>query len=376
MDYWPTDGWRNTTPSEQDMNSTKLQEMLDYIDSENYPIISTAVVRHGYMVLEEYRFEYRNENSTQFMYSVTKSFTSALIGIALAQGYFDNLSHPVLSFFPDKVIETPDERRGRVTIENLLTMRSGIFWDETSAPFTSPDNGVYHLMSQDGVEYVLNLPMVAEPDELWHYNTGASHLLSGIIQATTEMTTKEFGDETLFGPLGFSRQTWARDAAGVVRGGFDLKITLRDMTKFGLLYLNNGTWDGEQIVPADWVAASTNTTTNLGYNLGYGYQWWTIPEDGIYYAAGLYGQYIYVIPEYDLVVTFTSMVQDGPYLHQALLTSYILPAARDGADDNNTPGETNNELLTTGLYLSAAIAIPIVAVAVLWYYRKRTSIQS
>ncbi|MHA2460160.1 MAG: serine hydrolase domain-containing protein, partial [Candidatus Thorarchaeota archaeon] len=362
--------------SEQDMNSTKLQDMLDYIDSTNYPIISAAVVRHGYMVLEHYRSEYRNENSTQYMYSVTKSFTSALIGIALAQGYFDNLSQPVLPFFPDKVIEIPDERRERVTIENLLTMRSGIFWDETSAPFTSPDNGIYHLMSQDGVEYVLNLPMVAEPDELWHYNTGASHLLSGIIQATTEMTAKEFGDETLFGPLGFSEQTWATDASGVVRGGFDLKITLRDMTKFGLLYLNNGTWDGEQIVPADWVTASTNTITDLGYNSGYGYQWWTLPDDGIFYAAGLYGQYIYVIPEYDMVVTFTSMVQNGPYLHQILLTNYIIQAAQDGADDDSTPGVINNELLTNGLYLSAAIALPIAAVSVLWYYRKRSSLQS
>ena len=92
MDYWPTNGWRNTTPAEQNMSSIRLQEMLDYIDSENYPIISMAVVRHGYMVLEEYMTEYRNENSTQFMYSVTKSFTSALIGIALAQGYIDNLS--------------------------------------------------------------------------------------------------------------------------------------------------------------------------------------------------------------------------------------------------------------------------------------------
>jgi CubicO group peptidase (beta-lactamase class C family) len=324
-DYWPTEGWQNSTPEEQGLDSARLQEMMNYIDDNNIAIQSVLVVRNGYKVLEEYPGVVYRQDSTHLLYSVTKSFTSALVGIAIDQGYIDNVSVPMLSFFPEYNITNEDPRRERITIEHLLTMRSGMFWDETSVPFSSPLNGIYQINTGDGVEFMLNADMVAEPGTLWHYNTGASHLLSAIVQVATGMTTLEFAEENLFGPLNITPAYWSRDLAGWYKGGYDLRMNTRNMAKFGYLYLNNGTWDGTQIIPEDWVQTSSSSISEVNDYTGYGYQWWTTPELGMYSARGLYGQYIFVIPEYDIVVAFFSNIIQGAHPHENLIARYILP---------------------------------------------------
>lgn len=333
-DYWPTDSWRFSTPGEQGMDSNRLQNMIDYIESNNIAIHSVIVLRHGYIVLEKYPTSEYNENVTHLLYSVTKSFTSSLIGIAIDEGYIANVSQRVLDFFPNRTIGNLDERKERMTLEHLLTMRSGMEWDEWSAPFTSPENDVWHLYAgPDGLQYALNLSMVAEPGTLWHYNTGVSHILSGIIQETTGMKTLEFANEHLFGPLGIHNVIWGTDRQGVNQGGFDLRLRPRDMAKFGLLYLNNGTWDSKHIVSADWVAISTSTITLHNNNQGYGYQWWTLPKFGVYFAAGLYGQFIFVVPDHDLAVVFTSgLPRDAIAPHPQMVIEFIIPAVKE-----NTP---------------------------------------
>ncbi|MFQ5821233.1 MAG: serine hydrolase domain-containing protein [Candidatus Heimdallarchaeota archaeon] len=330
-DYWPTDGWRFSTPEEQEMDSNRLQNMIDYIESNSIPIHSVIVLRHGYIVLEKYPTIEYNENMTHLLYSVTKSFTSSLIGIAIDKEYIANVSQRVLDFFPNRTIGNLDERKERMTLEHLLTMRSGMEWDEWNAPFTSPENDVWHLYAgPDGLQYALNLSMVAEPGTLWHYNTGVSHILSGIIQETTGMRTIEFANKHLFGPLGIHNVIWGTDRQGVNQGGFDLRLRPRDMAKFGLLYLNNGTWESEQIVSTDWVAISTSAISILNNNEGYGYQWWTLPKIGVYFAAGLYGQFIFVVPEFDLVVVFTSgLSRDASYPHPQIVSEFIIPAVME-----------------------------------------------
>jgi CubicO group peptidase (beta-lactamase class C family) len=361
-DYWPTEQWQNSTPEEQGMNSVLLENMIDYIDEESFNIDSIIVIRHGYIVLEEYPTSLYNENRSHYWYSVTKSFTSSLIGIALDNGYIDNVSQTVLSFFPERDISNWDERKERITLENLLTMRSGLFWDESSAPFTSPENGIFHLMNRDGVQYVLELNMTSEPGEEWHYNTGASHLLSAIVQQTTGLTALDFAREYLFEPLGISNVFWSSDASGVTRGGFDLYIRPRAAAKFGYLFLNNGTWDGTQIISHDWINASTSTFTKLDTDTGYGYQWWT--SLGYYYAAGLYGQYIFVTPDKDLVVVFSSNIRQGEYPHERLLRDYILSAILD--DTSSVLG-----LDISAISLLAAIFVPIAFVALYCIYKTR-----
>ena len=359
-DYWPTEGWRNATPEDLSMDSSRLQGLVDYVEENDYPIHSVVVIKNGYIVLEDYFGSHFDVNSTHLLYSVTKSFTSALIGIAIDQGYIDNVSQLLLPFFPEYTITNVDDRRELITIEHLLTMRSGMAWDESSAPYSSPENDVYHLYRGDGVNHSLNLDMVANPGDVFHYNTGASHLLSAIVQVATGMTTLEFARENLFDPLGISPAYWGRDLAGWYTGGFDLRISARNMAKFGWLFLNNGTWDGQQIISEEWVRTSTSTITELANYEGYGYQWWTMPELGIYFAAGLYGQYIYVIPEHDIVVVFNSGIIVGAYPHMNLVLNYILP-------------ETNTDWLQDAssifnLLTGIVIIVPIIVAAAYWLF--------
>ena len=367
-DYWPTDGWLNSTPEEQGMDPSRLQGMIDYIEDNSLAIHSVVVIRNGYKVLEEYLGVVYDQDSTHLLYSVTKSFTSALVGIAIDQGYIDNVSVPMLSFFPDYEITNVDARRERITIEHLLTMRSGMFWDENSAPYSSPENGIYHINTGDGVEFMLNSDMVAEPGTLWHYNTGASHLLSAIVQVATGMTTLEFAEANLFEPLGISPAYWSRDMAGWYKGGFDLRMNTRNMAKFGYLYLNNGTWDGEQIISEDWVETSASSITTFDEWGGYGYQWWTTPELGMYSARGLYGQYIFVIPEHDIVVAFTSgMSTNQIWPHQNLVANYVSLQENTQSDQ-----EIMNSILT--LSTIVVLIVPVALAGGYWalVLRRRT----
>jgi len=357
-DYWPTNGWLNSTPEEQGMDSVRLQEMADYVTDEGFDIYSVVIIRNGYIALESYFKSYINANSTHLMYSVTKSFTSALIGICVDQGYITNTSQTLLSFFPEYNITNVDERRERITIEHLLTMRSGMAWDETSAPYNTPANDIYHINTGDGVEHSLNLDMEAEPGEYWHYNTGASHLLAAIVQQVTGMTTLDFAIENLFDPLGIDPVYWAQDMAGWYKGGFDLRMSTRNSAKFGYLFLNNGTWDGNQLISAEWVNASTTTITQVDDLQGYSKQWWTLPAHGVYFAAGLYGQYIFVAPEHDLVVAFNSRV-DQYYPHIDLLTNYILPSLNVDSEDL---GFADVVLIS----ITIALVVPVIIAGVYW----------
>ncbi|MBE0526632.1 MAG: serine hydrolase [Candidatus Thorarchaeota archaeon] len=328
------------------MDGSMLQAMIDHIIDEDLDVHSVIVIRNGYVVLEEYPNPFQGQSRTQsfdgthYLYSTTKSFTSCMVGIAIDKGFLDNTSQKVLSIFTDMTFDNVDERKERITIDDLLTMRSGLPWDETSAPFNSPDNDVWQVNfnSSGGVQFVLDQPMEDEPGVYFHYNTGASHVLSGIVHEVTNMSMLEFADENLFTPLGIDRFLWPSDTQGVTFGGFDLQLRPLDMAKFGFLFLNNGTWDGEQIVSSDWVHNTTTTVTTLNSISGYSRQWWTMPDYGVYHTAGLYGQYIFVAPELDIVAVFTSGygandVDENPQM----VRDYILSAVL-GYEPPDSPG--------------------------------------
>jgi CubicO group peptidase (beta-lactamase class C family) len=348
-DYWPTEGWLTSTPEEQGMSSSKLQEMMDYIESDYYIIHSIVVVRNGYIVWEEYPSTGYGEDTLHLLFSVTKSFTSCLTGIAIDQGYIGGVSERMLSFFPNRTVENLEGGKEEIT----LMMRSGMFWDESSAPYDSPENGIYHINREDGLQWCLDLPMVAEPGQLWHYNTGSSHILSGVIHSATGSSTLDFATENLFGPLGITNVIWGRDMGTTYKGGFDLQLTPRDMAKFGLLYLNGGLWDGRQIVSSSWVETSTSSLTRLNDDQGYGYQWWTMPEVGVFHASGLYGQGIFVSPDEDIVFVLTAGISPSQHgLEHRLMTDYVLeavaeeeapPPSDDGGDSSprGIPGFPN-----------------------------------
>lgn len=351
------------------MSNETLQAMITHIIDEDLDIHSVIVVRHGYVVLEEYPNPFQGQprtlswNGTHYLYSTTKSFTSCLIGIAIDKGYIDNTSQTVLSFFPDMTFSNVDERKQRMTIDDLLTMRSGLPWDETSSPYTSSENDAWHLMynSSGGVQFTLDKPMEHNPGEYFHYSTGASHILSGIIQEATGNTLLEFAAENLFTPLGIFVFYWNHDLKGVTFGGFDLQLRPLDMAKFGYLFLNRGMWDGEQVVSEDWVVESTTTVTTLSVDRGYARHWWTIPDIGIFHTAGLYGQYIFVSPEDDIIAVFTSGYGfDDNDENYEMLRDYILAAVLDTESGVNLP-------LEVGLIL----VVPLVAIIVIVLYNRK-----
>ncbi len=325
-EYWPTHGWRTSTPEAQGMDSERLAQMLAVIRQE--PMLnlhSLLVIRHGYLVSEVYFSPLYGPNTKHVLYSVTKSFISTLVGIAFDKGILTDLHRPVLSFFPRRNIENRDALKESMTLEDLLTMQSGLDWVEDL-------NAVGDvLQTPDAVKFVLDLPMKEPPGTNYNYCSGCSHVLSGILQEQPGVRTLDFAKKNLFEPLGISDFKWETDKQGLPLGGWGLYLTPRDMAKLGYLYLHEGVWDGKQIVSAAWVKAATQayTDTHEKLGFGYGYQWRTFPRLGAYLAAGRDGQYIVVVPASDLVVVMTA--EQGDLANEAdfkLIESYILTAVK------------------------------------------------
>jgi len=321
-DYWPTDNWQTNSPVEQSMSSSILNEMSNYINDDTFNYDSIIIVKNGYIVFEEY-FNFNNEYNMHHLFSVTKSFVSALIGIAIEQEYIQSVHQKVVDFFPDHTIENLDELKEEMTIEHLLTMTSGFEWAGDSPRW-------YDMMAASNqVQFMLDLPMDDQPGSQFMYNSGSCQLMTAILQNTTGVSALNFAQEVLFNPLGIDQTSWQYDKQGINIGGTLLYTTPRDMARLGYLYLNNGTWDGEQILPNDWVINSTMPYTSSSFETAnYGYYWWLDHDGDYYYACGSEGQKIFVIPEYDLVVVFTATSQtQEPY--EYLLENYILPANDD-----------------------------------------------
>jgi len=317
--YWPTEGWRTSTPAEQGMDPQKLEDMLGDIRTQRLTLHSLLVVRHGYLVSETYFGSY-GQDSRGEIYSVTKSFVSTLIGIAIDHGALTGTNQKILDFFPTQSFANSSEAKDGMTLEDVLTMRTGLDWEEGDPAYRS----LY--MSPDWVAFMLDKPLVQPPGSQFNYCSGCSHLLNAILYKATGVNPRDFAEKNLFEPLGIKDASWDTGSAGIPIGGWGLRITPRDMAKLGYLYLHEGEWDGNQIVSSGWVKDATLThTVTDGANLGYGYQWWTVPDLGGYAALGLYGQTIFVAPGSDLVVVSTAEVPSHDEIFQ-LIENYILPA--------------------------------------------------
>ncbi len=330
-DYWPTDEWRTSSPEDQQMDSQLLAQLLDTVKRENIGLHSLLVIRHGTIVSESYFPPFSNTRKHE-IFSVTKSVVSTLVGIAIDQGYIGSLDHQVLDLFPDKTFENVDDRKKAMTLRDLMTMQSGLDWNERrESEFTA---------SKDWVTYVLNTPMRAEPGTESYYCTGCAHVVSAIIQQATHMNTLDFAKKFLFEPLGIKDILWKRGSENVATGGTGLRLRPRDMAKFGYLFLHNGEWNGQQIVAADWVQQATITQAKWGVdmatdvNLDYGFMWWTFPRLKAYLALGFDGQTVFIIPELDLEIVMTASMSTRVYEDTfGLIEKYIIPAVKDIPSD-------------------------------------------
>lgn len=309
--------WHKDTPENQGIDGNVLSDLRDALDETQ--VFSCVIARNGKIVDAYYKTGY-DENSKFLLWSCSKSVTSALIGIAIDAGYIESVDVPVSDYFP-QVLESGNEYWAEMTLRHLLTHTSGIDMDE----YATWDAW---RASPNWVEYILNRPVASKPGTVFNYSTGNTHLLCAILQQATGKTLYEFGKEYLFDPVGMDSVTCAADAQGVTDGGNGYYMNVYDMAKFGQLYLNNGMWQGKQIVPESWIRASTSVqfTRSTG-TADYGYQWWVRTfgdaKYDAFFAQGYAGQFIFVVPALELVVVFTSNHTSGSTMYWNFMNDIV-----------------------------------------------------
>jgi CubicO group peptidase (beta-lactamase class C family) len=355
-DYWPTSGWRTAPPKAEGMDPAVLATIAGNVSSVYPQVRSVLVVRHGYLVYERY-WQGVTASDGNDVQSVTKSVVSALVGIALGEGKLKGLDQPVGELLAAHLPSDADPRVARVTLEQLLTMTSGLAGDDPSLggdPRISQRQGA----SRDWVRHILGRRLATNPGTSFAYSSATSQLLSAVVADATGVSTLAFARARLFGPLGIAsakapepvfvahpsqaavityqraRVAWPTDPQGYHLGFSGLKLPSRDLAKFGYLYLNGGRWDATQVIPAGYVAASTrphSTPTPDGPGESYGYQWWVSSQGGhpSFRAVGYGGQLIEVVPDLDLVVVITSDANQNRNDARELVGQAIIPAVTD-----------------------------------------------
>ncbi len=330
---WPTADWSYANPESQGMNSSILFDLVSFIESNDIALHSLLVIRNGYMVLEEY-FGSHDAEERHLLYSCTKSFISSLIGIAIDEGRIESVESPVLEFFPDRAFENKNDWKEQMTIHDLLSMQAGLQWNEMNT--TEPNMRVALEYEQDWVKYVLDQPMNHEPGTCWEYSSGASHVLSAIITSVTGNSTLDYANAHLFAPLGIDNVWWQEDPNGINIGGYGIGMTSQDMARFGLLYLENGSWDGREIISSDWIVQSQQPHAITDFDgESYGYQFWVHPTEGYYAASGSFGQKIAILPEYNLVLVYTANLSGGEISDSEIVTNWLIPSIEAFSQTND-----------------------------------------
>ena len=306
---------------------------FDQLDraAQQLPRLHSLLISRGNDVLFEAYYNGRNRSQAANLKSASKSVISALIGIALEEGMIESLDQPIADFFPEYITEE-NRSKARITIEDLLTMESGLA--------STSDDRTYGrwAVSSDWVKFVLDQPMVATPGQRMIYSTGSTHLLSAILTRATGMDTRTFAQRYLLNPLKARITYWSQDPQGIYFGGNNMEMTPRDMLAFGQMYLDKGHFRGRQVISSDWVEASLepHAASPRGQGRLYGYGWWLRELGGVRVpvAWGFGGQLILVIEELDLVVVATSASTPGPdrrrhtrALYNLLEEQILLPLA-------------------------------------------------
>ncbi len=300
--------WPESTPAEQGMDATVLEGARTYAFQDGKYTQGVVVTRHGVLVAEWYE-DGRDANSYAASWSMAKSFTSALVGIAIGEGKIAGASEKMTTFYP----QWSGTDHAEMTLENVLHMSTGLEWVEDYDVSRASSSDVVQLVftTESPLDYVLAKPQETPPGTVFEYSSGNTLLMSGAIQKATGMRAGDYAQSRLFDKLDMKSAEWWRAKTGETLTYCCVDMTTRDFARFVILYMQHGKWDGEQVVPASWIDASLTPAPT--YN-GYGYQWWLegatnpdVPAD-LFMANGHDGQFIYIIPSLDLVV-----VRNGHY---------------------------------------------------------------
>jgi CubicO group peptidase (beta-lactamase class C family) len=356
---WPSRGWVAASPEALGFTAGALESLDQEFAAGKHGYIDGMLIdRHGRIAFERtYSHDYERlfvgkgkpgiynyydpawhpfykASPLHTMQSVSKSVTSALIGIAIARGEIPGIDAPVMPYFSAFRMK-PDPRRDRMRLRDVLTMTTGIAWDESSTSYTNAKNNCAEMeASDDWIQYVLDQPMAAEPGTTFVYNSGATQLLSYVIRKATGKEADDYAKEHLFGPLGIE-SFWKRTPKGLADTEGGLYLTPRDLAKFGYLYLKDGIWDGKRILSADWTRQSTRWLVDAAAGGGYGYKWWVLSRKGAgthdaYAALGYGGQRLIVVPTLDLIAVFTGWnIYDKRELSPKLALERVVAALKE-----------------------------------------------
>jgi CubicO group peptidase (beta-lactamase class C family) len=310
------------TPESLGVPSGAVLDWLDELERIGPNLHSLMLIRHGRVAAEGW-WDPNGPELPQALYSLSKSFTSTAVGLAIAEGRF-GLDEAVVSFFPERAPAHVGPNLAAMKVRHLLAMCTGHDQKTVEGAIFDP--------AADLVRGFLALPVAEPPGSQFVYNTPASYMLSAIVQRRTGLNLVDYLMPRLFEPLGIARPTWEHDRRGIAMGGFGLALRTEDIARFGQLYLQGGVWGGERLVPAEWVAAATGLQIPTGPALnpnpdwvqGYGYQFWRGRHDS-FRADGAFGQFCVVVPAADLVVAVTASI--GP-MHLILDSLWRLVLAR------------------------------------------------
>jgi CubicO group peptidase (beta-lactamase class C family) len=310
-----------STPEAQGISSPAVRAFVEAADKDIDSLHSFMLVRHGHVVAEGWWPPYAAE-TPHMLFSLSKSFTSTAVGIAVAEGKL-SVDDPVLKFFPDDAPAEPSTNLKSMRLSDLLRMNTG---HQTEPPRRPTESWAKTFLAQ---------PVPFKPGTHFLYNTSATYMLSAAVQKATGETTLDYLKPRLFDPLGIANPTWELSPQGISTGGYGLSVRTEDIAKFGQLYLQKGKWNGKQLVPEAWVEAATARQTSNGSNpksdwdQGYGYQFWRC-RNGAYRGDGAFGQYCIVLPEQDAVIAITAGVRDMQAVLN-LVWDKLLPAMKPSA---------------------------------------------
>ncbi len=333
---FPDTFWETASLQESGIDPEPIDQALDRIAAEGWEIHSFLIARNGRLVLEQYGWDSGQlpvdparaahqvlPDERHALFSTTKSVLSALVGIAMEEGFITTLDQPIADWFSDYASLNPSPEKSLITFEDLLTMRSGLEWSEgDQSTFEAPDPA----------RAMLSRPVVDLPvGEVWNYSSGGSDIVAEILRTATGATPLAYASEKLFGPIGIDDPPWTAGQNGTHHGGWGLSLTSREMARFGELFRNRGAWDEEQIVPAAWTDASTTPRCATPWGMQYAYHWWVPNLQGFFSTIGAFGQQIFVSREHRLVIVFTAHLpsEQANSIYEELLRTYVLPALVD-----------------------------------------------
>ncbi len=324
--------WHISSPENQNMDSQLITQAFEAMQNVGF-VDCILIIRNGFIVGEKY-FNGYNKNTVHNVKSVSKSFLSAITGIALRDGHLTSLNLKMLDFFPEYNNQTLDPRKNNITIQHLLMMRMGIDHER--------NNYEQIYLTENWLKTTIELPLLYDPGTRFSYNTFQTHLLSAIITKASKESTLEFATKNLFRPLNIDVSEWQQCPQGYYFGGNNMYFTPRNMARLGYLYLHGGMLNGEQIIPASWVQVSlTNYTQFINSdwgelsNVNYGYLWWLgeIKNHEVFLAIGYGGQFVINFPGLNMIVVTTAVSTlgwDTADQHEryilSIVANYIVPA--------------------------------------------------